>query len=377
MWRSVVVTEQAVETTPGITVLADDLSGAAEVAGVFLGRNASVSLQLNNFRPSAGVTVVDLNTRSMSPQQAADTIRAAVADIPADFRVVKKIDSLLRGHIGREVAVLADRGPVVVAAALPALSRTVRGGVLYLGQTPLHESHAWAAERALPPRRIAELFGDLPIDPKRLEICDAATDADLDAIVGRAAGAQLVGTSAMAAAVARTLPPGRPGTGERRSSKTVLAVVGTAASVAADQVDALVARGAHPVTVDVQALLHDKADPEPVQEALSSGSAVVTVGGVVERAEGRAVSTALGRFIAVAEGEYRPDLVLTGGETARAVVDAIGVRTLHPLHEIHHGAVESIANDGRRIVTRPGSFGTANSLVAIVKYLTQRSEDNT
>jgi 4-hydroxythreonine-4-phosphate dehydrogenase len=69
-------------------------------------------------------------------------------------------------------------------------------------------------------------------------------------------------------------------------------------------------------------------------------------------------------------------LVLTGGETARAVVDAIGLTTLRPIYEIHHGAVASVASDGRRIVTRPGSFGGADSLVDIVRYLTQPSEDN-
>jgi 4-hydroxythreonine-4-phosphate dehydrogenase len=300
-----------------------------------------------------------------------------VAEVPTDFRVLKKIDSLLRGHIGPEVAVLTDRGPVIVAAALPALSRTVRNGVLYLGETPLHETRAWAAEHALPPRRIADLFAELRIDLRRLEICDADSDADLDAIVAAKPGAQLVGTSAMAAAVARTLPAGRRDIVERRSSKTVLTVVGTAAPTAARQVDALVADGARAVMVDVRALLHDKADPEPLQDALDYGSAVVTVGGMVEPAERQAVSAALGQFIAAAERDHRPDLVLTGGETARAIVDAIGITTLRPVHEIHHGAVESVTTDGRRVVTRPGSFGTADSLVAIIRYLTQRSEDIT
>jgi hypothetical protein len=46
------------------------------------------------------------------------------------------------------------------------------------------------------------------------------------------------------------------------------------------------------------------------------------------------------------------------------------------VHEIHHGAVVSVAPDGRRVVTRPGSFGDINSLVTITRYLTQRSEDN-
>jgi D-threonate/D-erythronate kinase len=370
------MTKQAMETTPRITVLADDLSGAAEAAGVFLDRDVPLSLQLNDFRSAPGVTVIDLNTRAMTPREAASAIRTALADIPAETRVVKKIDSLLRGHIGPEVAVLAGRGPVIMAAALPVLSRTVRGGTLYLGEIPLHETQAWDAESVSPPRALADLFADLDVGSERLEVRDAATDADLDAIVARAAGAQLVGTSALAAAVARTLPLKRGVAAHHQPSKTVLTVVGTAAPGAADQVGALVADGARRVIVDAQALLHDKADPEPVQEALSWGSTVVTIGGVMEPAEAQTLSAALGQFIAAAQSDYRPDLVLTGGETARAVVDAVGITTLRPVHEIHHGAVASVASDGRRVITRPGSFGGADSLVEIVRYLTQRSEDN-
>jgi uncharacterized protein YgbK (DUF1537 family) len=347
------MTEQPLETGSGIAVLADDLSGAAEVAGVFLGRDVPLFLQLNDFQPSPGVTVIDLNTRAMAPQKAAQTIRAALADIPADIHVVKKIDSLLRGHIGTEVAVLAERGLVIMTAALPGLGRT----------PSVHD--------------VAQLFADRPLAAGRLEIHDAATDADLDEIVRVAPpGAQLVGTSALAAAVARTLPLAHQKIDVRPPAKAVLTVVGTAAPVAPGQVDALIVDGAHAVTVDARALLHDKADPEPVQRALDHGSAVVTIGGIVEPAETQAVSIALGEFIAAAERQHRPDLVVTGGETARAVVDAIAINTLQPVHEIHHGAVVSVASDGRRVVTRPGSFGAINSLVNIVRYLTQRSEDN-
>jgi uncharacterized protein YgbK (DUF1537 family) len=393
------MTDTAMGTEPGVAVLADDLSGAAEVAAAFLGRAVPLSLRLDCFRPldSPGVVVVDLNTRAMTPREAARTVRAALAEVPAPIRAVKKIDSLLRGHIGAEVAVLAERGPVIVAAALPSVGRTVRDGVLHLGETPLHETRAWAAEPALPPRAVIDLFPDLPVDligtgdgvadalagaagAGRIAVCDAQTDADLDAIVSagdRIPGAQLVGTSALAAAVARMLPPRRQQMDRREPSKTVLTVVGTAAAVATSQVAALVADGVHRVTVDARALLHDKADPEPVQRALRHGSAVVTIGGVLEPAEAQTISTALGHFVATTQTQHRADLVLTGGETARAVVDAIGITSLRPVHEIHHGAVESVASDGRHIVTRPGSFGDANSLVAITRYLTQRSEDNT
>jgi 4-hydroxythreonine-4-phosphate dehydrogenase len=153
-------------------------------------------------------------------------------------------------------------------------------------------------------------------------------------------------------------------------------VVGTAEPTATSQVEALVADGAREVTVDARALLHDKADPEQIQRALDRGSTVVTIGGVVEPSEGQSVSAALGQFIANAAAQHWPDLVLTGGETARAVIDAIGITSLRPVHEIHHGAVASVAPDGRRVVTRPGSFGDADSLVTIARYLNPQNKDN-
>jgi uncharacterized protein YgbK (DUF1537 family) len=64
-----------------------------------------------------------------------------------------------------------------------------------------------------------------------------------------------------------------------------------------------------------------------------------------------------------------PDLVLTGGQTARAVLDALGVHELAVIDEIHHGAVRSRTPDGRVVVTRPGSFGSPSSFVDILDAL--------
>ncbi|WP_458317633.1 four-carbon acid sugar kinase family protein [Mycolicibacterium brisbanense] len=354
-----------------ILVLADDLSGAAEAAGGFLGRETDLTLHLGAGRVTSGVTVVDLDTRTMSAADAARTVAEALDGIPTDTRVVKKIDSLLRGHIGAEVGVLAKRGPVLVAAALPALRRRVEGGVLHVDGTPLHETDSWHAELSLPPRTVAELFGSGDIT-----ICDAETDADLDRIVVDAGpDVQLVGTAALAAAVARTLPaatvPVSP-----RDGRAVLVVVGTAAPSAREQIAALDPDGRATVTVGARELLCDKADPEPVRHALARGTAVLTIGGAVEPAETTAVCRVLATYVADLQRTVQPDLVLTGGETARAVVDAIGITTLRPVHQIHHGAVVSEASDGRRVVTRPGSFGESDSLVAIVRYLTRQKDQS-
>ncbi|WP_049743524.1 four-carbon acid sugar kinase family protein [Mycolicibacterium goodii] len=356
-----------------IHVLADDLSGAAEVAGGFLGRESDLVLRLGGGPNSTGVTVVDLNTRTMTEADAVRTVGEALDGVAAGTRVVKKIDSLLRGHIRAEVAVLAERGPVTVAVALPALQRRTAGGVLYLGDTPLHETGAWHAEPTGPPRSVAELFDGLA----GVEVCDAATDADLDEIVRtRGPGVQFVGTAALTAAIARTLPAAATPRIPRRSARAVLAVVGTAAPVVQKQISALDPAGLATVVIDSRALLHDKAEPEPVHRALERGTAVVTIGGTVEPAEASAVSRALAAFVAAVQARTVPDLVLTGGETARAVVDAIGISSLRPVHQIHHGAVVSVAPDGRRVVTRPGSFGDTDSLSAIVRYLNQRNEDD-
>jgi 4-phospho-D-threonate 3-dehydrogenase / 4-phospho-D-erythronate 3-dehydrogenase len=63
------------------------------------------------------------------------------------------------------------------------------------------------------------------------------------------------------------------------------------------------------------------------------------------------------------------DLVLVGGETARRVLDALGIEVLEPVEAVHHGAVLSRTPDGGTVVTRPGSFGGPDSLVQIARHL--------
>ncbi|WP_344319552.1 nucleotide-binding domain containing protein [Streptomyces yatensis] len=72
---------------------------------------------------------------------------------------------------------------------------------------------------------------------------------------------------------------------------------------------------------------------------------------------------------AVAAHRGAVDLVLTGGETARRVLDALAVTELDPVGQVHHGAVHLSTPDGRSVVTRPGSFGDPDSLRQIVQAL--------
>lgn len=376
---------------PAVAVFADDLSGAAEVASAFLDRSAPLSLLLGagEAHAAGGVVIADLDTRSMSAEGAARTMRRALDGVPSGTLVVKKIDSLLRGNIGAEVGILADSGPVVFAAGLPALDRTVRGGVVHVGSTPLHAAGVWSAEPTPPPESVAALFPGRPTrcvprgpgvgqalagaaSDGAIAICDVETEADLDAIVlacRAIPGVRLAGTSALAAAVARTLPRRDVTAPAVTPAESVLTVVGTAEPVAVHQVASLVSDGARHVPVDARTLLLGDVDTAALHRALDSGHAVLTVTGDVDPSNARMLSAALGRLVAALQNGRRSDLVLTGGETARAVVDALGITSLRPVHEVHHGAVASVASDGRRVVTKPGSFGDTTSLSAIAAYL--------
>ncbi len=377
----------------GQFAVADDLSGAAETA-MALSMRGTRSVVLLAPRPHpADVVVVDLDTRAQPPAMAARAVADALAHARPGDRVFKKIDSLLRGNVAAEVGALADAGyGVVLTPALPVARRTVTAGVPHVDGVPLHETDAWRAERAAPPRSVASVLApasvlSLGIDEVRgpglaetfagvagtgrIVVCDAETDADLDAIALAAAspGLALAGSGGLAAAVGRARPPGGPGAPNDAfgalpagPAAPVLVVVGTAEPVAAEQVSLLDGFTVHSLPAGGLA-----EGPVPVPPI--SGPSVLRVdpGDHVDPGRGRAVSEGLAATVAALPGPL--ELVLIGGETARRVLDALGVDLIEPLDQIHHGAVRSRLPGGGTVVTRPGSFGGPDSLVRIVRAL--------
>ncbi|TLS45320.1 4-hydroxythreonine-4-phosphate dehydrogenase [Streptomyces montanus] len=430
--------------------LADDLSGAAETAAALGPHDRTVRIVLGpeTAPPLDGEAVVlDLDTRQLSAGEAASAVRDALAHADGGV-VLKKIDSLLRGNLATETAAYAaGAAGVVIAPALPVAGRTVRDGVVHLHGAPLHATDAWRAEPRPAPESVGAALGDVPTRVVPLSVvrapaltlsgrlrtllakghhpvCDAETDADLDAIAEAALqlgpNVRLLGTGGLAAALgrrlvgadgaapaARGLPTAadaaRDGTGHAEGDGTghaeqdatahterdgtgtpgrpLLVVVGTAEPTAVAQIAQLVAAGARHVPLPAHTLTqhtptdhrarHTRTDhraPHPLVPA-PDGITVISIGGggVVEPGAARGLVAGLAR--AVAEAAHGSDLVLTGGETARRVLDTLGVRELLPVGQIHHGAVHSRTPDGRNVVTRPGSFGGTDSLLRIARAL--------
>ncbi|HEY0247168.1 MAG TPA: four-carbon acid sugar kinase family protein [Gryllotalpicola sp.] len=395
-------------------LVADDLSGAAEAAAALMaGGGAGVELRLlatgspvplEPVGPAA-VPVIDTDSRYADPGEAARRVAAALAVRPAASVIVKKVDSLLRGPIAAELArIHASAGLLVFCAALPALGRATLGGVVHLRGVPLHETDAWAAERAAPPRDVRAALDGLEVqhvplsavragglarvlgrvaETTAVAVCDAETEGDVQRIVDAAlrqrdrAPVGLAGTSALARAVGRWLPPRAPDTGgavesraERGADRRVLVVAGTLASVIRDQLAALRPIGVEPV---IARAITSGGLRGRIAEAWGDGVAAVRADGGDEW-DRRALAALAAELCGVIAPE--DDLVLTGGETARRVLEALGETQLRVCGEIEPGAVLSITVGGRRVVTRPGSYGGPESIANIVAALqgTSRTE---
>jgi uncharacterized protein YgbK (DUF1537 family) len=404
-----------------LLALADDLTGAGEVAAALMLLETRIILRLmpstatvtppllidDGRDSSPGALVVDLDCRHRAAQQVADRVRSAVVR-HRPSRVLAKIDSLLRGSPQAIVhALRADRAPVVVAAALPGAGRVVVDGVVRLAGLPLSHTDAWRMEPGDPPESLTAALAPMPTQLVSLDtvrapglpavlqsivaadavaLCDGETDSDLDLVAAAALtlpSVRVVGSGGLAAAVARSLAPvARTGPPARQAPphgpRPVLVVVGTAEPVAVEQSRRLVAAGLHQVGLVAEALQHRShrsAAADRVRTAIDNGPCVVSLDPAGDR---RTAPDAVARHLAdvVAEAlRVTPQtgppvaLVLTGGETARRVLDAIGVDTLTPIGQVLPGAVHCVTPDGRAVVTKAGSFGNADSLLDIVHSL--------
>ncbi|MDQ0679631.1 4-hydroxythreonine-4-phosphate dehydrogenase [Arthrobacter pascens] len=410
-----------------VFVQADDFSGAAEVGYCFVQHGLSAQVLLGTDDGGAAlprfvtdVVVIDTHSRGLSEAAAEALVAEAFSSPPASAAQVafKKIDSLWRGNVRAEVAALTGLGfHTVVAGALPQLRRSVRDGQPFVAGTPLAQTDLWQAELTAPPADIPSLLrseepasvqtlgltevrsgsfpqklgGVLESDRPTVVVADGETVQDLEDIVdalrelGFTAGGRrivLVGTGGTADVLAQRLAS-EPARNAQRGARTqaasaepqwaarpVLAVVGSASGTAQAQLAQLAARGftlvrLHPhYTGAIGAYEPQLAG---ARQALAKGTnvAVTLAAGKVDPARAASIIRALSQFAAEAAKGADADLILTGGETAREVLDAVGLQRLVPLAAVQHGAVLSRADDGTLVGTKPGSFGDGLALLQL------------
>lgn len=165
-----------------IAILADDFSGAAELAGIAAARGFKAEVQ-TDFNPSseAEVIAVDTDTRLKPEGEAVRIVSAVARQIMAGKPawIYKKTDSVMRGHLGAEIEAILDAAGLdecVLIPANPSKGRVIRGGRYFIEGVPLHETvFAHDPDHPRQSSEVRELLGE----SCRIHTPDAITLEDL------------------------------------------------------------------------------------------------------------------------------------------------------------------------------------------------------
>ena len=130
-----------------LIALADDFSGAAEIAGVAHAAGLQVILTRNDsltFPEGTQVLVIDTDTRRKTGTEAAKVHQNLAKQLLGKAsRFYKKTDSVLRGNILDELQSLLKELPydqVLFCPANPARKRHIQDGKYTIAGTPLHKT---------------------------------------------------------------------------------------------------------------------------------------------------------------------------------------------------------------------------------------------
>lgn len=140
-----------------ITVVADDITGAAEIAGVCLRYGLQVSFGINSVPDTpADVCVIATDSRSATEIEAYNTHKKLATEIftNSDSFVFKKCDSVLRGYVLTELAALMEisaKNNVILQPANPATGRCIRNSQYYI-EEKLLEKTGFAIDPDFPAR---------------------------------------------------------------------------------------------------------------------------------------------------------------------------------------------------------------------------------
>jgi uncharacterized protein YgbK (DUF1537 family) len=378
-------------------VLADDLTGTLEVGAKFAVTGPRVIATTNlrfpfNQAQEEAVLVIDTETRHISPELAGQRVfELGRAASKAGFRYVyKKTDSTLRGNIAAEIKGLCDAfpdSPLLYVPAYPKMGRTVRAGILCVngipvtdtsfardGLNPVSESYIPRLLSAKCTQRVVSTSaGNLALRPSAgIYVCDGETDTDLKVAARRfvqsasfrlAAGpAGFVDHLAPLLDLSRTTPPRLP------MLRRVLVVNGSRSEVSIGQIQHASRQGWTKRSGDELANTNEEPGWMILDQPAGNCNPVdfarrlsMTVKSILSREEFEAI-------------------VVFGGDTAYAILDAFGITGLYPTGEVQEGVPISTmprkpavlkGNAPFCLISKAGGFGPVDVLCQIKAKLTR------
>ena len=331
-----------------LAVIADDLTGALDASAPFAMRGFVTVVALSpatlSKALSGGADVIGVSTdsREIAPEAARAAVAGVVAQLPSGMAIFKKVDSRLKGNIGAELDAI-PHGRALVVPAIPAFGRVVQNGQLT----------GFGIAQSI------DIAARLGVHADRASIPEATSQDDIDAAVQSSTHDLLVGARGLAEAVAHSwsgqLQPAPP----LDKTAPVILAIGSTDPITLAQVSAL--RDALPemdfvdapngiAATEARALAHFALlQATPGHEQASPAVVARNLAASVER-----LSPPRGSL-----------MVLSGGATAQAILEALGIGHVTLLGEALPGLPIARAG-GFTIITKSGGFGDRDTLVRLL-----------
>ncbi|MBZ9938455.1 Hrp-dependent type III effector protein [Mesorhizobium sp. BR1-1-16] len=351
-------------------LVADDLTGALDTSAQFAALIGPVPVVVDPKadRPT-GSFAINMSCRDGQAAAAIAATRDTTAVLAGGDIAFKKIDSLLRGHWAAELAEVARSGlfrRIILAPAFPAQRRMTIGGRQILADatgaiTLVAEPAAALARYGITVGNEAAALGDCGTE---VLLLDAATDADLEAIVARhggRAGTLWCGAAGLARALA-----GRPAPIIAPPSGSHLVLVGSHHHVTLRQIAAFSARSLEPIA---RYGADAAASARAITALMSARGRCVAIPDLPDALDGGEAARLIARWIGALADEMAPPDVLTvvGGETFAALCTALGAVRLLVEGESEPGIPASRMDVGRwrgvSCFSKSGAFGGEDWLV--------------
>ena len=410
-------------------IVADDLTGAADSGVAFVQRGWVTDVCWGETPPGedAAVWAFDADSRRCAPGEAGRRHRDALRRcLTPDSLLFKKIDSTLRGQPAAEIAALCatlqeiGRATLgIFAPANPAMGRSTRDGHVFVRGEPLERTETWRREHSYENADLAAILASaglrpikLPLAQVRAEvpelrkalhaiaaeaahkpgtivICDSENDDDLcriaDAARGLAATGFYIGTAGLAKALAAQVPQPAPRVIrlEPTTRGTLIAIGSPAQESRAAARKLAVYLNVRPVRIDGSAVRPFDSSAEAmfalsIMGRVVAGHDVVAMLEPVEGSDAPPDPQQVRVFAAtLAEAlKYMGTLIVSGGETAAALLAQCQVHGIRLLGEIEPGLALGMTRGKVQvpIVTKPGGFGDENCLIRCVDRMRAQRE---
>ena len=367
-------------------ILADDLTGACDAAAPFADRmHVQVALTAERV-PQADVVAVNLGSRDM-PIAAARTKLQSAAQLLCDHKpqlFLKKIDSAFRGNTFEEIAICLELLPhpvAILAPAFPSMGRKVRSGHVVIEDivghsvldlaTSLRKHDVRCSVLKSPSELGAESLRKCLLAAKedgvRLILPDAETEADLNLLaqVGLQLGRDVLwfGSAGLSHAFAQMewMPDHAMMQHTPQAAGPVVFCIGSDHPVTQRQIQYLKREGAV-----VEVYLGATACQDMRLALRDSSNILVCMD--AEQYDPAKIGDWLRPVV-----QSIAALVLSGGDTAAMVCDALAVETIELggelLPGIPSGWLRGGPADGLTVATKSGGFGQEDALLRIAQLL--------